>query len=230
MENQQPNPTSPTQKSNEVPPLEAALVITATFLLTAVLGAVFLITLGTGPALVLGELIILIVPLSYLLMKRINIKNYIGINLKPQPILIGLASGVALLILNILVSDVLTTIFGISQAVEESNSLLANLSTSTPGLIAVVASLGLAGFCEEFAFRGFLQNALSRRYSFIPALIVSSTVFGLFHFDPQIVYILAATASGLALGYINYRWNYVACATAHSTMNLIVLALLLLGL
>ncbi len=230
MEKQTPTTAQPNQKSSAVPPLEAALVITATFFLTVIVGAVILLTIGDGPALVLGELIILIVPLGYLLMKRVNIKSYIGINLKPKFLLLGLALGVALLFLNIIVSEALTAIFGVSQAVTDSNSLLANLSTSTPGLIAVAASLTLAGVCEEFAFRGFLQNALTRRYSFLPALIVSSAVFGLFHFDPQLVYILAAMTSGLALGYINYRWNYVACATAHSTMNLLVLALLLLGL
>jgi membrane protease YdiL (CAAX protease family) len=230
MENQQPNTTKPNQKANTVPTLDAALVIIVTFFLTAILGAVFMLTLGDGPALILGELIILIVPLSYLLMKRINIKSYIGINLNPKFILLGLALGVALLFLNIIVNEALTSIFGISQAVADSNSLLANLSTSTPGLIAVAASLTLAGICEEFAFRGFLQNTLARKYSFIPALIASSAVFGLFHFDPQLVYILAAMTIGLALGYINYRWNYVASATAHSTMNLIVLALLIFGL
>lgn len=179
---------------------------------------------------VLGEIIILIVPLSYLLMKRIDIKSYIGINLKPKYILLGLALGVVLLFVNLIVSQTLTTIFGTSQAIEESNSMIANLSTSTPGLVAVAASLTLAGVCEEFAFRGFLQNTLTRKYSFVPSLIVSSAVFGLFHFDPQMVYILAAMANGLVLGYINHRWNYVACATAHSAMNLIVLALIMLGL
>jgi hypothetical protein len=185
---------------------------------------------GTGPTLVIGELMILIIPLSYLLLKRIDIKSFVGIDLKPKFIVLGAALGIALLFLNIVVSGILYSIFGVSQAVEESNLLLTGLSNSTLGLIAVIASLALAGVCEEFAFRGFLQNALTRRYSFIPAVIISSVVFGLFHFDPQLVYILSAAISGVAFGYIYHRWNYVTSATAHSTMNLIVLALLLLGL
>ncbi|MCX8150054.1 MAG: CPBP family intramembrane metalloprotease [Candidatus Bathyarchaeota archaeon] len=218
------------QKDSEVPILEVALVITATFLLTIVLGAVVLLTLGTATALIFGELIILLVPLGYLLTKRVNIKSYIGIHPHPRSVAVGLAFGVILLLLNIVVSEALTIIFGVSQAIEESNALLANLSTSTVGFIAVASSLLLAGFCEEFAFRGFLQNALSRKYSFVPALVLSAIVFGLFHFDPQIVYILAAMTSGLVLGYINQRWNYVAAATAHSTMNLIVLLILVMNL
>lgn len=218
------------QKPSEVPMLEVALVITATFLLSAVLGAVVLLTLGTAVALIAGELIILFVPLGYLLAKRINIKSYIGVNLKLRNVTVGVAFGVVLLFLNMVVSEALTVVFGVSQAVEESNALLANLSTSTVGFIAVASSLLLAGFCEEFAFRGFLQNALARKYSFVPALVLSSLVFGLFHFDPQVVYILAAMSSGLVLGYINHRWSYVTAATAHSTMNLIVLWILVTGI
>lgn len=218
------------EKSSEVSILEVALVITATFLLTAVLGAVVLLTLGTAAALIVGELVILFVPLGYLLVKRINIKSYVGVNLNPRSVAVGAVFGVVLLFLNMVVSEALTAVFGVSQAVEESNALLANLSTSTLGFMAVALSLLLAGFCEEFAFRGFLQNTLARKYSVVPAVVLSSLVFGLFHFDPQIVYILAAMSSGLVLGYINYRWNYVAAATAHSTMNLIVLWILVAGI
>ena len=229
MENQESRAPA-TNQPGPVPPFEAALVITVTFFLSLFLGVIFVLTVGMGPTLVIGELVILLVPFSYLILKRVNIKTFVGIDLKPKFILLGAALGVALLFVNIVVSGLLTSIFGVSQAVQESNTLLTTLSSSPSGLIAVVASLSLAGVCEEFAFRGFLQNALNRRYSFIPAVIVSSFVFGLFHFDPQLVYILSAAISGIVLGYIYHRWNYVTSATAHTTMNLIVLALLLLGM
>ena len=88
----------------------------------------------------------------------------------------------------------------------------------------------LAGVCEEFAFRGFLQNTIARRYSFVPAVIVSSVVFGILHFDPQFVYIIFALIEGVGLGVIyHYSKSYVAAAVAHSTMDLLVLALLLLS-
>jgi membrane protease YdiL (CAAX protease family) len=219
-----------TPKTNSVPPLEAFLVIFVTFCLTAIVGAAILLTVGEAPALVIGELLILIVPLVYLMLKRINIKTYVRIDLKPKYILLGIAFGGLLLLLNVVVSGLLTTVFGTSEAIEQSNTLLTELSGSTSGIIAVVASLSLAGVCEEFAFRGLLQNSLTRRYSFLPATILSAFVFGLFHFDPQLVYILAAFTSGLALGYIYHRWNYVTAATAHSVMNIIVLIFLLLGI
>jgi membrane protease YdiL (CAAX protease family) len=212
-----------------VPTFEAVLVMVVTLVLVLFLGSFFYLVLGTGPALVLSELLILIVPLGYLLVKRVNIKRYVGLEVNPKIVMMGLASGALLLIVNIIVSAVLQAIFGVSQAVEESNAMIVELSASTEGLIAVTAALGLAGVCEEFAFRGFLQSTLTRRYSFIPAVVTSAFVFGLFHFDIQVVYILSALTAGLVLGYIYYRWNYVAAAIAHSSMNLVVLAVLVLA-
>ena len=184
--------------------------------------------LGSGPALVLSELLILIVPLGYMLVKNVDVKRYVGLDVNPKLVLVGLASGALLLLVNIIVSAALTSIFGVSQAVEESNTLITELSASTEGLIAIVAALALAGICEEFAFRGFLQSTLTRRYSFIPAVLTSAFIFGLFHFDPQLVYILSALTAGLVLGYVYHRWNsYVVSAIAHSTVNLVVLIALL---
>jgi membrane protease YdiL (CAAX protease family) len=218
------------EKINVVSPLNAILVIAVTFFLVLFLGAFFFLTLGEGPALVLSELLILIVPLGYMLVKRVNIKSFVGLDVKPKFIMLGLASGALLLFVDIIVSLVLTTIFGVSQAVEDSNAMITELSSSTSGLIAVIAALTLAGVCEEFAFRGFLQSAINRRYSFIPAVVISAVSFGLFHFDPQLVYILSAIVGGLVLGYVYYRWNsYVVSAIAHSTLNLVVLATLLLA-
>lgn len=224
-----------------VSPLEAGLVIFLTFFISAFLGAAMLLTIGNAPALVIGEILILLVPLIYLISKRVNIRDYIGLSFKPKFVLLGIVFGCLLLGLNVIVSGLLTSIFGISEAIEQSNTLLTELSKSTAGLIAVIASLSLAGICEEFAFRGFLQNSLTRafskansssirRYSLILSAIISAFVFGMFHFDPQLVYIIAAFTSGLALGFIYHRWNYVTAAIAHSVMNIIVLIFLLFGI
>jgi membrane protease YdiL (CAAX protease family) len=215
-----------------VPILETVLVIVVTFFLELFLGAFLFLVLGSGPALVLSELIILLVPLGYLLFKHVDIKRYVGLEVTPKILMLGFVSAALLLIADITVSIVLTSILGDSQAVQESNNTILELSSaSTGGLITVATALALAGVCEEFAFRGFLQSTLTRRYSFIPAVIISAFTFGLFHFDPQLVYILSAASAGLVLGYVYHRWNsYVVSAIAHSTVNLIVLATLLLAI
>jgi membrane protease YdiL (CAAX protease family) len=218
------------QKDNRVPPWEAALVIVVTFFVTAFGGAAILLTLGYGPAGVIGEVLILLVPLIYLLSKHIDIKSYVRIDLQPKYILFGLASGAILFLVNIAVSTALAYILGTSQVVEQTNTDIITNSATTSGFIMIAASLALAGICEEFAFRGLLQNSLTKRYSFVPAVLVSALVFGIFHIDPQGFYIIAAFISGLVLGYIYHRTNYVTSATAHATMNLIVLTFLVLGI
>ena len=219
------------EKVVPVSTVEAVLVIVATFVLVMLLGTIFFLTLDSGLALIFSELIILIVPLVYLLHKGVDIKRYVGFDVNPRLVLWGFVSAAILLSVNIAVSAVLLIIFGESQAVIESNATITDLSATPSGLIYVAVALGLAGVCEEFAFRGFLQSTLTRRFSFIPAVIVSAFVFGLFHFDPQLVYIISSMTAGLVLGYVYHHWNsYIVALIAHSSMNLTVLALLLLGL
>jgi membrane protease YdiL (CAAX protease family) len=212
-----------------VSPLAAILAFIVSFLLLQFVGAAILFTLGEGFASPSFELLIAVAPFSYMLLKHINIRRYIGATVNPKIIILGLAAGGMLFFINVFASGVLTAIFGVSQAIEEQNNTITNLAGSPLGLLSVLISLSLSGFCEEFTFRAFLQNSMNRRYSFAPALIVSSLAFGLTHFDPQVVHIVAAFIAALFLGYVYHRWNsYVVSALAHSTMNFIVFAILLL--
>ena len=80
--------------------------------------AASLYTLGDAATLIVGELLILAVPLAYLLFRRIDIKSYVRIDLNPKFILIGLHAVESFLLLNVAVSNALTAIFGVSQTVE----------------------------------------------------------------------------------------------------------------
>lgn len=221
----------PQQKTNGVSPLNAIIVFIITMGLSIILSGILGLTVGLALALVVSELLLLLIPLGFLLITRVNVKDYVKLNFKPKLILLGAGFAILLLFINALSVLLLTMAFGTSQVVEEANRLLLELSESPEGLIAIVASLSLAGICEEFLFRGFLQNSLSRRFKFIPAVIVSSVVFGLFHFDPQLVYIISTVIAGLILGYIYHRWqSLVVSMTAHSIMNIIVLVTLLLAI
>lgn len=211
-----------------VSPLAAILAIAATFILFLFLGAALVILFGYPFALISGEILLIVVPLGYMLYRRVDVGSYIRLEVKPRTILLGLAFGAFLFLFDLVVAAALTSIFGVSEVVEETNELLLNMSGSLQGLLSLIVALSLAGVCEEFTFRGFLQTAINSRYSSRVALLVSSIVFGLFHFDPQAVYTLSAFLMGLMLGYIYYRWrSYVVSAVAHATLNLIVLTIIL---
>jgi membrane protease YdiL (CAAX protease family) len=218
------------EKVVPVSTVEAVLVIAVSFILTMLLGGLFYITLDKGLSLVLSELIILIVPLGYLLYKGVDVKRYVGLDVNPKLVLWGFVSGAILLSVDMSVSAVLLIIFGESQAVIDTNTIITELTAYPEGLIYVAIALTLAGICEEFAFRGFLQSTLTRRFSFIPAVLTSAFVFGLFHFDPQLVYIISALSAGLVLGYVYHHWNsYIVAVIAHSSVNILVLILLIFG-
>lgn len=211
-----------------VSPLAAILAIAVTFILFLFLGAALVILFGYPFALIFGEILLIVVPLGYMLYRRVDVGSYIRLEVKPRTILLGLAFGAFLFLFDLVIVAVLTSIFGVSEVVKETNELILNMSGSPQGLLSLIVALSLAGVCEEFTFRGFLQTAINSRYSSIVALLVSSIVFGLFHFDPQAVYTLSAFLMGLMLGYIYYRWrSYVVSAVAHATLNLIVLTIIL---
>lgn len=217
------------KKEDVISPGEAILVVVVTFLVLLFIGGALYLLLGDAIGSIIGELLILGVPLGYMLLKNVDVRSYIGLEIKPRHILLGITLGVLLFFFDDITSAVLISIFGPSQIVEESNRIIIDLISSPSGLLSVIIWLSLAGVCEEFTFRAFLQNTINRRYSFIPAILVSSIAFGLFHFDPQLVYIIATFLAGLVLGYIYHHWHsYIISAAAHSAVNLIILAIMLL--
>jgi membrane protease YdiL (CAAX protease family) len=223
--------------SNPVSVINVGLVFVVTFFLSAFVGGIFYLSGLIEVSLIIGELLFLVVPYAYLRFAHVNVKSYVNISFKPKYLALGVGLGALMILLNEAVAEGLTALLGPSQAVQETNQMYVTLSNSVPGLIAVAVALGLAGICEEFAFRGFVQNALTRslqkrmpKYAFIPAMIIAAALFGIAHFDPQFIYIADTFIGGLVLGYIYHRWNYTASALAHTSMNLIVLALLVLNI
>ncbi len=232
-------------KEEKISPIAAILVIILTFAISVVAGlmiylaylvAEFQISVEVPPiieALVMavGELMFLLVPFAYMLFKKINIKNYIKLGeYKLKGFLLGVGLGLVLLVMDVALTFALTYFLGESQVVEEANKTVIELATqSTTSLALLALALSLAGICEEFAFRGFLQNALESRYSSSIAIMGSALAFGLAHFDPQAVYSIVGFAHGLVLGYAYVKLkSYISVASAHTMINLTSLALILL--
>jgi hypothetical protein len=216
------------ERSEAVLPLVAVLVVIATFFVLVLFGVIFT-HLSFFLASIVGELLIVAIPLGYMLYKRIDVRKYIGLQYTPRAVLVGMAAGGLLLLFDIIVTVGLTAVLGNSALVEGSNELILEMSGSIHGLLQLIVALSLAGFCEEFTFRGFLQTSIENRYPFKAALFVSSLAFGLFHFDPQAVYTISAFLMGLGLGFVYNHWrSYTVSSVAHATVNLIALAFLLL--
>lgn len=100
-------------------------------------------------------------------------------------------------------------------------------SSYVPSLIICYMSVG---FCEEFLFRGLIQNAIVDKIgkdhkSVIKAIVISSVIFGAFHAinafsNPSIfsviIQMMGATAIGYYLGILYYKTkNIYAVAILH---------------
>ena len=77
-----------------------------------------------------------------------------------------------------------------------------------------------APFGEELLFRGFLYNALRRRWSVWPSAILSGILFALLHGSPVLILAILPVGIGLALVY-EWRQSILASMAAHATFNLI---------
>lgn len=219
-----------------ISPIAAVMVIVLTFVAFIVISVAILIILSEFPlgeqvTAVIGELIILLVPLAYMLYKKVSIKEFIRLGeLKPKNLLLGVGLGLGTWLMGIFVNLALTYVLGPSELVEEASEVVVGLAQeSVAGLVLIFLSLFLAGVCEEFAFRGFLQNVLWSKYSFPVALIGASLAFGLLHPDPQGIYTIIGFLYGLVWGYAYRRLkSFVAVASAHATNDLIGLTIVLL--
>ena len=160
--------------SGGISPLAAILVFAATFVLALILLGVVYDLFGYYITLLVQEPLLVVLPLGYMLYKRVDIRNYIGFEVKLKTILLGISLGALVFLFDMFIFNVLTSVFGVSETVEEVNTLYANMSSSPQGLLILIVAFSLAGVCEEFTFRGFLQTAVNRRYSFVPAVLVSS--------------------------------------------------------
>jgi|SRR3972149_6910970 len=217
------------KEGSKISPVIAIIAVAVTFMLSLFVGTAFYLLFGIGFTLVFGELLIVVVPLGYMLYKRINISSYVGLNINLRNALLGLAFGAFLFVFGLFVSAAIISILGESAAVRESNTMILDLTATPQGILLLIAALSLAGVCEEFTFRGFLQKAVNSKYSFKIAVLVSSLAFGLFHLDPQGTYSIWAFFIGLLLGYIYHRTgSYLTSAVAHATLNLIGLAVIFL--
>lgn len=79
---------------------------------------------------------------------------------------------------------------------------------------------GVAPFCEEVAFRGFLLCGFLKRYRPPLAILVSSVLFGVSHMIPQ--QMIAATLLGIVLGVVATRagsiWPAILLHAIHNGM------------
>lgn len=107
--------------------------------------------------------------------------------------------------------------------VEEQEVIVAILDDPWTKLRALPSMILFAPIAEEIFFRGYAFRVLNKASGFVPALLGSSLLFALIHFNPSGVPIYFTL--GLVLGWL-CRWSggVTAPAVGHVVFNAAVLA------
>lgn len=104
----------------------------------------------------------------------------------------------------------LTLFFGdtILSAIDEGIELQWSIFGDAVGLeryLVFISFVIVGPIHEELFFRGVVFRSLRDRYSLRGAVLISTTVFTLFHFHPGLF--ISSFILGLFLVYVYYKWN-----------------------
>jgi membrane protease YdiL (CAAX protease family) len=169
-----------------------------------IVGGISMVVFGFHIAAILGELIVLLVPLSFLHAGGYSFHSFLAYRGKPNFsfwILTGLAS-VSLFLITNDISGYLHQLLPRPEIQKEALLKIFLAKTWPEYLFRIFAACVLAGFCEEFAFRGFLQSVFSKRLGGIKGFVLTAFLFAVLHLDPW--NFAPAFLLGAFLGYLVY--------------------------
>ncbi len=149
-----------------------------------------------------------------------------GLDIMPIDVAWGIAGGVAALVISVIGNVIWIAVSG------ESAPTNTDFLPKHPGALTVVALVVLIAVCtpivEELFFRGLFLRALGRRWNLTVGVIVSSVVFGLFHFQGSslaqglfICGVTAAYGAMFALLVIRANGRLGPSIVAHMCVNLV---------
>lgn len=103
---------------------------------------------------------------------------------------------------------------------EQYTDLMKNLEIDAANPVLMIFCVGIFGpLVEEVLFRGMVFGKLRRAFSFLPAALISSAIFGLYHMN--LVQGIYAGVFGLILAYVFEKTETIwGCYLLHAFFNL----------
>jgi membrane protease YdiL (CAAX protease family) len=176
-------------------------------------------------ALILGELALITPLLLYLLKKRISLGLFrIDVKITAADFKLTLLMLPLMLLTGVLSGILVQTLIPIPSWFEKLFRTFVPKSFVDLVIFAIIMVLIIAP-CEEMIFRSFVQRGLESSLGVAGSIIMSSIIFGVFHFNPW--QFLPAFTLGLVLGYAFRKSNYRIWLpiTLHAFYNTILIAL-----
>ena len=153
---------------------------------------------------VISQLALMLAPAVIMaLMLTSSVRKTLKLTL-PSAKILGMAIALPL-VLHPLAIEVLSSLKQFFPDLPESAKVaFAAMADTDLPLFVVIAVFALTpAICEEVAFRGFILTGFSRGGRVVPAIVLSSVMFGIIHMVPQQVF--NATLLGLVLGLLAVR-------------------------
>lgn len=191
-----------------------------------IVGGISTVVFGFHVAAILGELMVLLVPLSFLHVGGYSFCSFLTYRGKLNFsfwILTGVAS-VSLFLITNDISGYLHQLLPRPEVQKEALLKIFLAETWPEYLFRIFAACVLAGFCEEFAFRGFLQSIFSKKLGGMKGFFLAAFLFAVLHLDPW--NFAPAFLLGAFLGYLVYlTGNLWVAILAHFFVNSIAFSI-----
>ena len=191
-----------------------------------IVGGISTVVFGFHLTVILGELIVFLVPLSFLHACGHSFRSFLTYGGKLNSSF-WILTGVASISLFLITNDISGYLHQVAPRPEIQKEALLKIflaKTWWEYLFRIFAACVFAGFCEEFAFRGFLQSIFSKRLGGIKGFVLTAFLFAVLHLDPW--NFAPAFLLGAFLGYLVYlTGNLWVAVLAHFFVNTIAFSI-----
>jgi membrane protease YdiL (CAAX protease family) len=157
-----------------------------------------------------------------------RLRDDFGLAMQPRDIPIGLGAGFAAQIVIGLVAVWVYELLGVdADRLGETAEELADRAVGGIDVVLLVLIVAVgAPIVEEIFYRGLLMRSMARRWGMAVAVVASSLVFGLAHFQPYDL--IALAPAGLVFAWLATRFGRLGPAIwAHVAFNLTAVIALL---
>lgn len=154
-----------------------------------------------------------------------NLTEYIKLKLPNFVFIIAAVAGaIGIIPLIFFIADITSQIFPGLKVMEKFTTDLLIAKDKTELIILFFSISITPALCEEFIFRGYFQNTLSRQFKGIFPIVLSGIFFALFHLNP--FNYVALSAVGIFLSFLYYiSDSIIPGIIAHAVYNGILIGI-----
>ncbi len=196
-------------------PSDSIVVCAAVLLLMLYIGGVATLKYGIVGAFI-TQLIIVGIPVLVALYAKQDMKNTFSLHLpRLKNVVASIIIALGVLPLNLVFSSILQHIF--PDSANAANNTMAEMFGDTSFVVALLIIGIVPAICEELLFRGYIFSSLKNKFKPATAIILVSSIFGLYHMSLIRFFITALL--GAVLAYVVYKTNSILPAMIIHCLN-----------